>query len=150
MKKYIILYAVFAIALGIALGALGIYLMRIDLAEKLGIAYIILLFGPVLWLKIFFTTCMLYGVLLVASGIIALISFFNNSFINLKKNLRTFLRLNSLMLIIVFIVDIVVFDSAVESIMSGTPSPLAICISLINPLSVAFQVIAVIADKKLK
>lgn len=160
MKKHIILYSVFAIALGIALGAFAIYMIRINLVEMLvgsmgdlGIVALILaflLFIPILIVRLFLLACILYAILYVSSGIVALISFFKCNLIYLRKILRVFQAVNAMMLFLIVVMDIIIIFLAGDSFMSGIPVPIIIFISLITPLCVALQIIAVLSGRKLK
>lgn len=160
MKKHIILYSVFAIALGITLGAFGIYLMRLNLLEMLvdslkdtgivGVIIVFLFYIPILFMRIFFWGLYVYGILYVLSGIIVPIAFFKGNLAHLQKILLAFQIINALILFLVIIVDVAVIYFAGESFMSGISLPVIIFIFLITALCVALQIIAVLAYRKLK
>ena len=160
MKKYTILYAVFALVLGVTLLAFGIYLIRYDLAEMLvesmqelwilAIIFLIILYIPLLMVKIFFWSCILYGVFFIAAGIVALVSYSKGKLIHLQKNLTCFLIINTLILYIITIVDFAIILWFYQKFSSEVSIIFIVFITLTTLLSVAFEVITVITRKRLK
>ena len=160
MKKFVIFYSVIAICLGAVLFAFGIYLVRINLVKMLtdslkntgivGLIFVLVLYIPIILIKIFFWGCIFYGILYIFSGIWALISFFKGNFIHLQKNLRIFQFINALILFLIIITDLVIIYAICNKMISGVSVPLIIFVTLTTASSVALEIAVEFAHKKLR
>ena len=152
MKKIIIAFAVLAIALGITLIVSGILACSgfgkfdeesIDNFGTL-IAYIF-----VLAIELFFVIMILLGIPFLFTGSIALFAFFKEDLLRVRRHIRITVSINTPLLILILICVL----NSIGMFFNWEDKSLTvfkILIILITALSIAVEVTAVIAGKKVK
>ena len=158
MKKISIAYIIIALLFGATLLALGIYLLRFNLTQMLiddledtgiaGVIIYIVLYIPLLIIRICFAVFIILGIPYLFSGVFALISVIKNNLSLQKTNLSIFLIVNSILLFFVHLTDITIVYVACKNMISSSV-PFIVFTVLISVLCVALEIISAIGYNKL-
>ena len=158
MKKIFITYIIIALSFGAILLSLGIYLIHFNLTQMLldnlkdtGIAGVILyivLFIPLLLIRISFAVFIILGIQYLFTGVFALILTVKRNLSLLKTNLLVFLIINSILLFFLGITDLTIIYAACRGMISGS-LPLILFTVLITVFCVGFEIVCSIGYKKL-
>lgn len=152
MKKIIIAFTVLAVALGITLIVSGILMCsglgKID-EDSIDNFGTLIAYGFMLAIVFFFVIIILLGIPFLFTGPLALIAFFKEDLLRVRKNLRITKALNTPLMILILICvlnSIGMFFNWEDKSMTA----FKIVVILITALSIALFITAIIAGKKVK
>ncbi len=152
MKKLIIVFTVFAVALGITLIASGIWVCsgfgKFDEESADNFGYLIA-YGFMLIIGFFFVIMILLGIPFLFTGPIALIAFFQEDLLRIRRHIRITVSINTPLLILILICvlnSIGMFFNWEDK----TLTAFKLMVLLITALSLALEIVAIIASKKVK
>ena len=159
MKKITIPYIVIAFVFAVALIALGAYLVSFNLHKMLlerlegsgiaGFVLYIVLFIPLLLIRICTIVFIILGILHLADAVLGLIFVIKNKLSGQKTVLLISLIMNSIMLFYIGLADLLFIYAAWKDMLSGS-LPFIIIVTIISVLCIAVEVVSATGFKKLK